>query len=101
MLVLPDGGACICVREGEVTVASKTGASNLVEPSLESGSEPTARFVAGGQRAHVGADGVVGVFPGTTDERRMANLSAACDDLAGERFEAGDYARGWNALEVY
>lgn len=96
VLVLPDGGACICVRDGEVTVASKTG-----EPSLDSAGEPTARSVAGGHRAHVGADGVVGVFPGTTDERRMANLSAACDDLAGERFESGDYARGWNALEVY
>jgi ferric-dicitrate binding protein FerR (iron transport regulator) len=92
ILVLPGGGACICVREGEVTVASKSGVD---------GAEAPVHVVTDGQRAHVGADGALGVFPGTTDERRMANLSAACDDLAGERFEADDYARGWNVLEVF
>lgn len=92
ILVMPSGGACICVRDGEVTVTSK---------SSVAGAEADVRVVADGQRAHVGADGALGVFPGTTDERRMANLSAACADLESECFEAGDYARGWNVLEVY
>jgi hypothetical protein len=88
VLVMPSGAVCICVGEGEVEVVSTVAAGARV-------------VVRDGERAHALPDGTLSVSADGTDERRLANLVQVRDDLEHERFEASDYGRGWNVLDVY
>jgi hypothetical protein len=88
VLPLPDGRVCICVQAGEVEVQSKRGERQKLRAKA-------------GQRVMAGADGTLVLSEHYDDEKRLRNLSAACNDLAEGSFESPEYDRSWNALEDF